>query len=76
MKITTKLTIATAFAALAACSSNTANNMAYENSAEMNAGLPEMNAPMEMNATGNAELNAGATETTNAYGNETVNNTM
>lgn len=75
MKITTTLALATAFVALAACTSNNANNVAAENT-EMNATTTETttttetNAPAAMNATGNA----GATS--NTYGNATTNNAM
>jgi hypothetical protein len=76
MKITSKLAIATAFAALAACSSNNANNIEAYNTTDMNAGMTdynttEMNATTttEMNATSNAELNA---TDMNAAGNNTM----
>ena len=59
MKIITRLAIATAFAALAACgSSNNANNSAELNATtDINAGMTDMNAT-DMNAT---DLNASGT---------------
>jgi hypothetical protein len=76
MNAATKLLTATALAAVAACSSNTANNAAYENATEMNAPAEtyttnDMNA-VDMNATGNLDMNA----TGNAEMNATTNNTM
>lgn len=66
MKITGKLAIATAFAVLAACSSNNnANNTADMNAADLNAttttdlNATDMNATTtDMNAGGNLEMNA------------------
>ena len=62
MKSATKLLIAIAFAGVAACSSKTSNNVAYENTTDMNASTEtytanDMNA-VDMNAAGNADMNA------------------
>ncbi len=79
MTVTTKLGLAVAFAALAACgSNNTANNTAEMNYAtDMNAGMTDLNTTTEMNATdmnatGNADMNAMG----NADMNATANNGM
>jgi hypothetical protein len=84
MKITTKLAIATAFVALAACgSNNNANNTDMNAGTDLNAGTTDMNATdmnagtSDMNATGNMDMNAAGS--TNAGGNATgttTNNTM
>ena len=74
MKTTTKLAMAAAFTALAACgSNNNTNNAAVDmNATDMNAGYTDMNATADMNATtdmnatGNTDLNAAANTTTNA----------
>jgi hypothetical protein len=66
MQLTTKLAMATAFVALAACSShNNANNSVDMNAGtDLNAGTTDMNATdmnagmTGMNATGNADMNA------------------
>ena len=76
MKSADKLLIAVAFAGVAACSSNTSNNAAYENATDMNAPTEtyttnDMNA-VDMNATGNVDMNA----TGNAEMNATTNNMM
>ena len=75
MKFATKLLTASAFAALAACGGNNANNVAAENVTETNAmtettTINETNMGADMNAT-NVEMNSSPT-TTNA----TTNNTM
>lgn len=75
MRFTTKLAMGVAFAALAACGGNQANNVAAENAAELNAGVTEMNAANEMY--GMNEMNAATNvETNNMAGNETTNNAM
>jgi len=82
MKITSKLAIVTAFAALAACGGTEANNTDANMTADMNAGMTDMNADMnagmtdmnamdlnattDLNATGNVDANAAA-NTTNSY---------
>lgn len=78
MKITTKLAIATAFVALAACGTEKAANNAEMN-ADMNAGMTDlnatdMNATMDMNAGGNMDMNAGGNMDMNATDNTTTNN--
>ena len=75
MKFATKLLTASAFAALAACGGNNANNVAAENVTETNAmtettTINETNMGADMNAT-NVEMNSSTT-TTNA----TTNNAM
>jgi subtilisin-like proprotein convertase family protein len=77
MKFTVKLLTASAFAALAACGGNNANNMATENVTETNAmtettTINETNISADMNASGNVDMNAG----TNTYANATTNNAM
>lgn len=76
MKFATKLLTASVLALLAACSSKTSNNTAYENATDMNASTDtyttnDMNA-VDMNATGNMEMNA----TGNTSENMMMNNTM
>jgi hypothetical protein len=78
MKIISKLAIATAFAALAACggggdeANNTDMNMTDLNATtDMNAGMTDMNATTDMNM-GATDLNAtGGTTDLNATGNTT-----
>ena len=82
MKLTAKLAVASAFALLAACNSNTeANNTADMNAMDLNAGMTDLNATADMNA-GMTDLNA---TDLNATGNEvdinltndaTTNNSM
>lgn len=74
MKITSKLAIATAFAALAACgSNNNANNTAEMNATDLNAttdmNATDMNATTDMNAAGNMDMNATGNASMNATGN-------
>ena len=75
MKFTAKLLTASAFAALAACGGNNANNVAAENVTETNAmtettPINETNMGADKNAT-NVAMNSSTT-TTNA----TTNNAM
>jgi hypothetical protein len=82
MKTILKLAVVAGFAALAACGShNSANNQATElNSTDMNASVGDLNGlnATDLNATGNADLNAAGagagTGATNAGGNLTANN--
>ena len=85
MKITTKLAIATAVVALAACgSNNNANNTADMNAGtDLNAGTTDMNATdmnagtTDMNAAGNMDMNAtGGSNTAGNTARATTNNGM
>jgi len=74
MKTISKIAIATTFAALAACgTNNNANNMADINVTDMNAGMTDLNATTDMNATGNMEMNATGNMDMNATGNTEAN---
>jgi hypothetical protein len=79
MNITSKIALATALAALAACGSNkNANNAAEYNATDMNAGMTDLNATenatTEMNATANMEMNATGNAASNAAANTATNN--
>lgn len=91
MNITTKLAIASAFVALAACGgSNSANNSADMNATDMNSGMTDMNAGTtdmnatdmnaggmtDMNATGNTDMNAGMSGNASTSTGATTNNGM
>ena len=90
MHITMKLAIASAFAALAACGgNNNANNTDMNAASDLNAGTTDMNttdmnatdmnaggAMTDMNATGNADMNAGMTGNSSSNMGATTNNGM
>jgi hypothetical protein len=78
MKTISKLAIATAFTALAACGSNNNANNAEYNATDVNAETTDLNvtAPVDMNATSNMDMNATGNVDINGTGNATTNNTM
>ena len=77
MKTISKLAIATAFTALAACGSNNNANNAEYNATDVNAETDlNATAPVDLNATGNTDMNATGNVDMNATGNATTNNTM